>query len=208
MNGTAHMALGATVGYLTAHSLQTDPTTTLFLVGIGGVSGLMPDMDIDGKLSNRITFSHKFIRTLAQTIGILMIIYSVLEGFETEKWIGAGAGIGIIIISSFITQRHMLTLSGLGVLGIGMSLQENWLWLLGLYMILASFTPHRSYTHSIAGIVFFGIIAYQFEAAIGVDGIFTTCLFGYISHLIADMKFLPFNKRGVKLFLPFYSKEF
>lgn len=208
MNGTAHMALGATVGYLTANSLQTDPTTTLFLVGIGGVSGLMPDMDIDGKLSNRITFSHKFIRTLAQTIGILMIIYSVLEGFETEKWIGAGAGIGIIIISSFITQRHMLTLSGLGVLGIGMSLQENWLWLLGLYMILASFTPHRSYTHSIAGIVFFGIIAFQFEAAIGVDGIFTTCLFGYISHLIADMKFLPFNKRGVKLFLPFYSKEF
>ncbi|WP_340373621.1 metal-dependent hydrolase [Peribacillus sp. FSL E2-0218] len=208
MNGTAHMALGATVGYLTAHSLQTDPTTTLFLVGIGGVSGLMPDMDIDGKLSNRITFSHKFIRILAQTIGILMIIYSVLEGFEAEKWIGAGAGIGIIIISSFITQRHMLTLSGLGVLGIGMSLQENWLWLLGLYMILASFTPHRSYTHSIAGIVFFGIIAYQFEAAIGVDGIFTTCLFGYISHLIADMKFLPFNKRGVKLFLPFYSKAF
>ncbi|MGE6376915.1 metal-dependent hydrolase [Peribacillus muralis] len=208
MNGTAHMALGATVGYLTANSLQTDPTTTLFLVGIGGVSGLMPDMDIDGKLSNRITFSHKFIRTLAQTIGILMIIYSVLEGFETEKWIGAGAGIGIIIISSFITQRHMLTLSGLGVLGVGMSLQEDWLWLLGLYMILASFTPHRSYTHSIAGIVFFGIIAFQFEAAMGIDGIFTTCLFGYISHLIADMKFLPFNKRGVKLFLPFCSKEF
>ncbi|MFJ7754509.1 metal-dependent hydrolase [Peribacillus muralis] len=208
MNGTAHMALGATVGYLTANSLQTDPTTTLFLVGIGGISGLMPDMDIDGKLSNRITFSHKFIRTLAQTIGIVMIIYSILEGFETEKWIGAGAGIGIIVISSFITQRHMLTLSGLGILGIGMSLQEDWLWLLGLYMILASFTPHRSYTHSIAGIVFFGIIAFQFEAALGIDGIFTTCLFGYISHLIADMKFLPFNKRGVKLFLPFYSKEF
>ncbi|AOH55052.1 hydrolase [Peribacillus muralis] len=208
MNGTAHMALGATVGYLTANSLQTDPTTTLFLVGIGGISGLMPDMDIDGKLSNRITFSHKFIRTLAQTIGIVMIIYSILEGFEKEKWIGAGAGIGIIVISSFITQRHMLTLSGLGILGIGMSLQEDWLWLLGLYMILASFTPHRSYTHSIAGIVFFGIIAFQFEAAMGIDGIFTTCLFGYISHLIADMKFLPFNKRGVKLFLPFYSKEF
>ncbi|WP_057915889.1 metal-dependent hydrolase [Peribacillus muralis] len=208
MNGTAHMAIGATVGYLTANSLQTDPTTTLFLVGIGGVSGLMPDMDIDGKLSNRITFSHKFIRTLAQTVGMLMIIYSILEGYENEKWIGAGAGIGIIIISSFITQRHMLTLSGLGVLGVGMSLQENWLWLLGLYMILASFTPHRSYTHSVAGIVFFGIIAFQFEAAMKIDGIFTTCLFGYISHLIADMKFLPFNKRGVKLFLPFYSKEF
>ncbi|MGE7760202.1 metal-dependent hydrolase [Peribacillus sp. NPDC097895] len=208
MNGTAHMAIGATVGFLTANTLQTDPTTTLFLVGIGGVSGLMPDMDIDGKLSNRITFSHKFIRTLAQTIGILLIIYSVLEGFEKEKWIGVGAGIGMIIISSFITQRHMLTLTGLGVLGVGISLQENWLWLLGIYIILASFTPHRSYTHSIVGIAFFGIIAFQFQASLEIEGIFTTCILGYISHLIADMKFLPFNKRGVKLFLPFFSKEF
>ncbi|CAH0154105.1 hypothetical protein SRABI96_00789 [Peribacillus sp. Bi96] len=208
MNGTAHMAIGATVGFLTANTLQTDPTTTLFLVGMGGVSGLMPDMDIDGKLSNRITFSHKFIRTLAQTIGILLIIYSVLEGFEKEKWIGVGAGIGLIIISSFITQRHMLTLTGLGVLGVGISLQENWLWLLGIYIILASFTPHRSYTHSIAGIAFFGIIAFQIQASLEIEGIFTTCLLGYISHLIADMKFLPFNKRGVKLFLPFFSKEF
>ncbi|KRF64289.1 hydrolase [Bacillus sp. Soil768D1] len=208
MNGTAHMALGAAVGFLTANTLQTDPTTTLFLVGVGGVSGLMPDMDIDGKLSNRITFSHKFIRTLAQTIGILMIIYSVLEGSETEKWVGVGAGIGIIIISTFITQRHMLTLTGLGVLGGGLSLQENWLWLLGIYIILASFTPHRSYTHSIVGIVFFGVIANQFESSLGIEGIFTTCILGYISHLIADMKFLPFNRRGVKLFLPFFSKEF
>ncbi|MFJ7928688.1 metal-dependent hydrolase [Peribacillus sp. NPDC096448] len=208
MNGTAHMALGATVGFLTANTLQTDPTTTLFLVGIGGVSGLMPDMDIDGKLSNRITFSHKFIRTIAQTIGILMIIYSILESSETEKWIGVGAGIGIIIISSFIRQRHMLTLTGLAVLGGGLSLQESWLWLLGAYFILASFTPHRSYTHSIAGIAFFGIIAFQFEAFMGIDGIFTTCILGYISHLIADLKCLPFNKRGVKLFLPFFSKEF
>ena len=44
-----------------------------------------------------------------------MIIYSLLEGSGTEKWIGVGAGIGIIIISSFITQRHMLTLTGLAV---------------------------------------------------------------------------------------------
>ena len=163
----------------------------------------MPDMDIDGKLSNRITFSHKFIRTIAQTFGILMIIYSLLEGSETEKWIRAGAGIGIIIISSFIRQRHMLTLTGLAVLGGGFSLQESWLWLFGVYIILASFTPHRSYTHSIAGIAFFGIIAFQFEAFMGIDGIFATCSLGYISHLIADLKCLPFNKRGVNYFFHF-----
>ena len=63
-----------------------------------------------------------------------MTIYSLLEGTEKEKWIGVGAGIGIIIISSFIRQRHMLTLTGLAVLGGGLSLQESWLWLLGAYI--------------------------------------------------------------------------
>jgi inner membrane protein len=40
-----------------------------------------------------------------------------------------------------------------------------------------------------------------------VDGLFQAAMIGYISHLIGDMKFLPFNKKGVKLFLPLSSKE-
>ncbi|MDQ7863954.1 metal-dependent hydrolase [Peribacillus frigoritolerans] len=98
-------------------------------------------------------------------------------------------------------------MTGLAVLGGGLSLQESWLWLLGVYIILASFTPHRSYTHSIAGIAFFGIIAFQFEAFMGIDGIFTTCIVGYISHLIADLKCLPFNKRGVKIISSIFLKR-
>jgi inner membrane protein len=207
VNGTAHTAIGAATGFMVANTFQTDPSTTLLLVGLGGVSGLVPDLDIDGKLRSKITLSHKVIRTAAQLIGILMIFYSVFEGRAMERWIGGGIGLVMLGLSSLIKQRHMLTITGIGVLAGGFSLQESWLLLLGIYILIASFVSHRSYTHSILGVVFFGVIAFKLEASIGIEGVFYTCLAGYISHLIADMKLFPFNKRGVKLFLPISSKE-
>lgn len=208
MNGSVHTALGAAAGFITANSLQSTPSETLFLVSIGAIAGLLPDIDVDGKLSNKITFSYKMIRAVAQIIGGLMILYSFLEGAQSEKWIGIAIGAGMMVISTFLTQRRMLTVTGAGVLAGGLSLQESWLVLLGIYIIIASIIPHRSYTHSIIGVVFFAVIAIQFEESIRIDGIFMTCIWAYISHLIADMKLFPFNKRGVKYFLPLSSKEF
>lgn len=208
LNGTAHATIGAGVGFIVSQTVHADPTTTLLLVGMGGVAGLIPDIDIDGKLSNKITLSHTLIRSVAQLIGFMMIIYILLEGTGAEQWLGIGAGVAIIVISSFIKQRHMLTITGLGVLAGGISLQEIWLILLGIYIIIASFVPHRSYTHSLLGIGYFAFIAHYLEQAFSIEGIFLTCLIGYCSHLVADMKVLPFNKRGVKFFLPFSSKEF
>ncbi len=208
MNGTAHATIGAGTGFVVAQSVQADPAITFLLVAVGGLGGLVPDIDIDGKLSNRITLSHTMIRSVAQLIGLMMIVYTLLEGTGQERWMGIGAGLAIIGIASKIKQRHMLTITGLGVLLGGISLQEIWLILLGIYIIIASFIPHRSYTHSLIGIGFFAFIAHYFQVSTGIKGIFLTCLLSYCSHLIADMKVLPFNKRGVKLFLPFSSKEF
>ncbi|PWW28306.1 inner membrane protein [Cytobacillus oceanisediminis] len=207
MNGTAHAAIGAAAGYVVANTVDTSPSTTLLLIGLGGVSGLIPDLDIDGKLRDRITLSHEVVRTVAQLVGILMIIYSFYEGNSKEKWLGIAIGIGMVAISSRIRQKHMLTITGIGVLAGGISLQELWMILFGIYILIASFVSHRSYTHSIIGVIFFGYIASKFEVSIGINGVFYTCLAGYISHLIADFKMLPFNKRGIKLFLPISSKE-
>lgn len=207
MNGTAHLSIGAAAGFIVANTIQTTPSTTLLIVGLGAVSGLIPDLDIDGKLRNKITLSHKVIQSVAQLIGILMVFYSLYEGEATDKWIGFGIGLGMITLSSLIKQKHMLMITGIGVLAGGFSLQEIWLILLGVYILIASFAPHRSYTHSILGVIFFGIIAKQFESSIGMNGVFYTCMAGYISHLLADIKLFPFNKRGIKLFLPVSSKE-
>jgi inner membrane protein len=208
LNGTAHLTIGAATGFVIGNTLQTDLPTSLLFVGLGAITGLLPDIDIDGKLSKKITLSHKIIRTVAQTIGILMIIFSYIKGNGIEKWCGISVGLAIMLISSFITQRRMLTLTGVGVIIGGVSLDENWVWMLGIYIIIASLIPHRSYTHSLIGVLFFGVIATGLEDSLGIQGVFITCISGYISHLIADMKLLPFNKRGVKLFLPLSAKEF
>jgi inner membrane protein len=208
LNGTAHLTIGAATGFAVAYSLQTGPTTTMIFVGLGGISGLLPDIDIDGKLSNKITFSHKLVRSLVQTIGVLLILFSFLTQADIGRWIGIGIGFALIFLSTFIKQRLMLTITGIGIVAIGLYFKENWTILLGIYTIIASFIPHRSYTHSFVGVIFFGVIAHLFEARIGIHGVFMTCVLGYISHLIADMKILPFNKRGVKWFLPFWKKEF
>ncbi|PAE22739.1 metal-dependent hydrolase [Bacillus sp. 7894-2] len=207
MNGTAHAAIGAAAGYVVANTVHASPSATLLLVGLGSVSGLIPDLDIDGKLRDRLTLSHEVVQTVAQIIGILMIIYSFYEGSAKEKWLGMAIGIGMTAISSKIRQKHMLTITGVGVLAGGFSLQELWLILFGIYILIASFVSHRSYTHSVLGVIFFAFISSRFEMSLGIEGVYYTCLAGYISHLIADLKILPFNKRGVKLFLPLSSKE-
>ena len=207
MNGTAHAAVGGAIGYIAANTLQTSPSATVLLVSLGVVSALVPDLDIDGKLSGRITLSHKLLRTVAQFIGVLMVFYSFYEGTETAKYLGAGIVLAIILISSRLKQKHMLTLTGIGVLAGGLSLQESWLTLFGVYILIASIVSHRGYTHSILGIIFFGFIASGLETSLGVQGIYYTCMAAYISHLITDSKMLPFNKRGIKLFLPLTSKE-
>ncbi|WP_337017645.1 metal-dependent hydrolase [Oceanobacillus massiliensis] len=207
MNGTAHVAIGAATGFIVANQFSSTPTETLVLVGLGGVSGLMPDLDVDGKLRNRITFSHKVIQSVAQLIGLLMIIYSIYEGSAANQYSGVGIGAVMLILSSLIKQKHMLMITGIGVVAGGIFLQEAWLILLGVFILVASYVSHRSYTHSILGVIFFGFIASKLEISLGMNGVYYACLIGYISHLIADSKLLPVNKRGIKLFLPVSSKE-
>ncbi|WP_188456447.1 metal-dependent hydrolase [Virgibacillus oceani] len=207
MNGTAHAAVGAATGFVVANNFQADPATTFLFVGLGTVSSLIPDLDIDGKLRGKITLSSKLFQAVGQLIGILMIAYSFYEGTDTTRYLGIGIGLGLIIIASSIKQKHMLTITGIGVIAGGVNLQEIWLILLGVYIFIASFTAHRSYTHSIIGAIFFGFIASKLELSLGVEGVYYTCLIGYVSHLVTDSKLLPFNKRGIKLFLPIWSKE-
>ena len=72
MKGTAHAAIGAGAGFIVANTGQTDLTTMLILVGLGSISALIPDLDVDGKLRNKITLSHEIVKWAAQIIGILL----------------------------------------------------------------------------------------------------------------------------------------
>lgn len=208
VNGTVHASIGAVAGFVTANTLQATPSATLALIGIGTISALLPDLDIDGKLRNRITLSHKFIKATAQMIGLLIIFYSFYEATAVDQWVSMGIGLAMFLLSSYIKQRHMLIITGIGVIVCGILLQEVWLMLMGCYILIASFVPHRSYTHSILGVVSFHFIADFFQLSTGINGAYIACMTGYISHLALDSKLLPFNRRGIKLFLPISQKEF
>lgn len=208
MNGTTHATIGAATGFIIANTAQVDTTTTFVFIGLGTVSALIPDLDIDGKLRGKLTLSHKMIQSITQLIGILMIIYSYFEVENTSKFISMGIGVIILFFSSILKQKHMLTLTAIGLIIGGSSIQEIWLILFGVYTLIASVVSHRSYTHSILGVVYFGIIAKYLETSLEIQGVYYVCLISYTSHLILDSKYLPFNKRGIKLFLPISSKEF
>lgn len=85
MDGTSHMAIGAAAGFGAASAVGADLEATLILSALGGLTALMPDADIDGKLRNRLTFSHHFIRSVAQVAGFLMIMYSFFKEREMRS---------------------------------------------------------------------------------------------------------------------------
>jgi len=208
MNGVSHAAIGGVTGLVVASGIGADPTTTVILAIAGGVTALVPDLDTGGKLANKITIPHGFIRSGLTILGLLIIAYSWLTATDLGKWLGVLIGISVLVIGQKITKKIMLILTGVTIGFAGVLLVKLWVILAATYIIIASFLPHRSYTHSLIALLFFSYIAYLFSKDININGIFITSILGYSSHLVADMRIIPFNKRGIKLLRPISNIEF
>src|SRR5690625_183818 len=208
MNGASHVAIGGVTGFMVASVIGADPTTTAILAITGGVTALVPDLDTGGRLANKITMSHGFIGLILTILGLFVIGYSWLTVPDIGKWLGILIGVCIIVISKKINKKIMLVLTGVALGFAGVSLEKLWVILAATYIIIAAFLPHRSYTHSLIGLLYFSYIAYLFSKDININGIFLTSILGYSSHLVADMRIIPFNKRGIKLLRPISNIEF
>lgn len=214
MKGVSHLAIGTAIGLGIGLYTEVPPLTLGLFALVGGISGLAPDLDTNGLASNKITLSKGLIQMPLLLLGMGILVLTLYEGFTTNVFdrrfiFYVLAGLALMGFSRYLKQKRMLTFTGIGLVITGMVwYSELWLILFGLYIIIASFLPHRSYTHSILGACFFAWIMYLLEEAVGVDGLFIVGTAGYISHLVADMKVLPVNKRGVKLFAPLWNQEF
>ncbi|WP_339251654.1 metal-dependent hydrolase [Sporosarcina sp. FSL W8-0480] len=212
MKGSSHAAIGAAAGAIAGYQMQPDLYTIVVSSLIGGVSALVPDLDTNGLASNRITLSKKFAQWLMQSVGIgtlVAIAYQFFTtGFSPSIILYAGIGLLFFIISHFITQRRMLTLTGVMVMWLGIVMHQSiGILLAGSYIVIASFLPHRSYTHSLLGLAFYAFILHHLQQEWAFEGLLVAGIAGYTSHLIADMKLLPINRRGVKLLAPLWNKE-
>ncbi|SEQ71812.1 inner membrane protein [Virgibacillus subterraneus] len=206
MNGISHATIGSGIGLAVGIFSSADYVTIGSLTLAGVVAALVPDLDTGGNLAKKISFSHKLLQNVMILTGIIMMIYSWVNGIGVEKLIGVGIGFTVIMISKMVSQKMMLLLTGLGAVSLGIMLSTLWITLSGTYVAAASLLPHRSYTHSLIGLSFFSYIAHLFSLSVPVENIFIVCVLGYISHLIADMKLIPTNKRGIPLLLPFPLK--
>ena len=209
MKGSSHAIVGGVVGGVVSLGVGNDPISvgTGTLVAAGTVAGLVPDLDTNGKLSGKLTISYKVIKSAMMIVGILLSLYSLINGDMLEKVLGFVVGLGIAVFANkYITQRKMLLITGIGVIIGGFVLSTLWIVLMGIYIALASVMGHRTYTHSLIGLIYFGYISYLVSVDFSqVEGLFMALVLGYISHLVCDFK--VFNKQGVKLLRPFVNVE-
>lgn len=70
--------------------------------------------------------------------------------------------------------------------------------LLGLFSFALAISSHRSFTHSILGLILFSAIIRLILMEYGLSPIYKGFIMGYASHLLAD----SFTAKGIKLFYP------
>src|SRR5690625_1166142 len=139
MNGVSHAAIGGVTGLVVASGIGADPTTTVILAIAGGVTALVPDLDTGGKLANKLTIPHGFIRSGLPILGLLIIAYSWLTGSDTDKWLGILIGISVIAMGEKITKKIMLILTDVIIGFVVVLVSKLCLILAYTYIIFSSF---------------------------------------------------------------------
>lgn len=212
MKGSSHAVIGTVIGAVVGYQTVPAIESVLLCTLVGGVSALVPDLDTNGAASNGVTISKKRLQLLMRLLAIplfVMITYQFIQtGVQSVNWIIAIVALLLLVVPQFISQRRLLTITG--VLFIAFGIFVYWsigIILAGCYIMIASFLPHRSYTHSLLGLAFFACILHYLLQQWPMNGVFLAAMAGYASHLVADMKILPVNRRGVKLFAPVWKRE-
>lgn len=209
MKGSSHAVIGAATGVGTAVWLQSTPIETALFACVGGVAALVPDLDVNGKLANKITVEKKWLILFFTAAGLLLALYSYFMLFGLKQATGFMISLGLLLLPRlFIKQRMMLFLTGLLVMYAGWYINETWVLYAGLFILFSSLVSHRTWTHSIIGILFFYLVAAEIARAYPVPGLLAVLVLSYVSHLVADMRILPANKKGTKFFYPIWKKEF
>lgn len=208
MDGKTHAVVGGVVGGVVSLAVGNDVVglDTGLLIAVGSFAGLVPDLDTNGKLSNKVTVPHKLVRMFMVAIGLTLLVYTITMVEGIYSLYGAVLAVMLIMFARKVTQRRMLTVTGIIAVIFGLVVGTLWIVLLGVYVVVASYLGHRTYTHSIWGLMYFGYIAYLISLDFSnVNGLFIAMVLGYVSHLVLDFKI--FNKQGVKLLRPFVNIE-
>lgn len=143
----------------------TSISNLLITIGVSSLGGILPDVDKKDSTSDKL-FDR--LMTSLITIIIMGVLIKYFFNINIYKQIKEYNNIFnyIICISIFITMSY-----------------------------LGSKTSHRSFTHSILGLIIYStILSYSFN-----NKIVTIYFISHLSHIILDL----FNMKGIELFSPF-----
>ncbi|MBU8908122.1 metal-dependent hydrolase [Desertibacillus haloalkaliphilus] len=206
MRGSSHLIIGTACGVAISQVGDFTSNETIAIVATSAIAGLVPDLDTNGKLRNKLTFYRTLIYSLFTLVGLAIMGYAFWKGVGYQQWIGGTLGFSLLILPRIVlTPKVLLFVTGVAFIIAGFTIEEWWLLGFGLYTAIASQLSHRGLTHSVLGLVAFGWIVFELEKSLGLQGVMLSGVIGYLSHLIADMRL--FNKKGVRLFQPFNKKE-
>ncbi|EPZ44291.1 MULTISPECIES: metal-dependent hydrolase [Alicyclobacillus] len=218
MLGRTHMAVGALGAATAAPLLLHEPSHMLTplrsviggthsiesLVAVilaGAVGGLLPDMDQkDAQASRRV----ERIGQLASIIIIFGALFVLHLWHSPIAWaVAVLAYFGAISHAEWMRKLSMLLLAG-GSFVFGVT-HQRWMTSMifaAVWFVAATFTPHRTFTHSIIGTaVTFGALVFinnQLHAPFLLDAI----MIGYVLHILADA-----IAGGVPLLWPYKRRQ-
>ncbi|URZ04099.1 metal-dependent hydrolase [Clostridium felsineum] len=180
MTGKTHISIGLATS-ATALSIS-NPTVKNVVAGliIGTLGSLMPDID-----TSKSTISYKVRKILLYIMIAVLTTYVLIANFSTqiETINSFFQMIGLNKIVSYVPDN--LRFSNIGLV------------IILACMIFAKVTKHRSFAHSILGLVLFTI---GFKLLLGNIALYFAV--GFISHMVAD----TLTNSGIEVFYPIRKK--
>ncbi|SDK40115.1 inner membrane protein [Catalinimonas alkaloidigena] len=208
MRGISHLAIGITTGAAIAALSPAVPFSVTGLT-VAAVSSLAPDLDHpESRISRRISFSHVYLKALICILAVGLAVYSYIHTHGEQQTLLLEISLVGVLIGAFMREttarRFMLLFTALMLIAGGVYLGEHWLYLLGGFVGISPFTPHRSWTHTVWAVGFWLYLGDQTEKALHVPGLAWSAVAGYVSHLVAD----TLTKNGVKWLFPLWEGKF
>ncbi len=204
MNGKAHLAVGLATGIGVSYFSQSTGAEAVVITSVATIASLAPDLDTAGSLTHRLTKPFRVVNRIAFMLLLSIFFVSYLSTEVSSEMLIGGIGVLLtLLLLKRITIKFQLFIMAMVIGIIGYHYGYYSIVLFALYVGVASLLPHRSYTHSLIGLVCFSYITYQASIDFGMEPLFLAGFLGYLSHLLLDSRCIPGNRRGIKILLPF-----
>ncbi|TJY42452.1 metal-dependent hydrolase [Cohnella pontilimi] len=210
MKGSTHLAIGGAIGMAAAIYFPFQLDNAAIYLSVAAFSALAPDLDGSNLLSGKLSKLSRWLRDFGLWIGLLLVIGNAYLYFSLERFYPIFAAISVIILlfglvtSQGIIRNGLVSLIGIGLLYAGMQMTQTWLLELGVFVTWVPWLNHRGMTHTVWAIFLWGVIGWELEKQLNIEGIVATSVAGYASHLLAD----TLTPSGVKWLYPIYQRSF